>query len=104
MPAELQAIVCQMGQVCLEMAAVAGAAVESSAGADAMVEIGAADAEVSRLQRLLYRRLLAGSDTMDVEADAALDITLAGRYWVRCAEHILSMARHGALLAGGSLG
>lgn len=101
-PAELQAILCKMGQVYLEMAAVAGEAMESSTPADPVAEIETANAEVSRLQRLLYRHLLAGSDAVDV--DAALDVTLASRYFVRCAEHTVSMARHIALLAGGSLG
>jgi phosphate transport system protein len=99
-PAELQAIVCRMGQICAEAAAAAGDAV-GSAETDAVAATDTANAEMSRLQHLLYRRLLTESGAVDV--DAALDVTLASRYYVRCADHAASMAWHVTLLAGGSL-
>jgi phosphate transport system protein len=97
-PARLQDIVYRMGQCCVEMTAVAGDAVASSARADAVAEAQTANAEVSRLQQLLYRLILTGAEAVDV--DAAVDLTLASRYYVRCAEHTVSIVRHAALLWG----
>jgi phosphate transport system protein len=96
-PIEVQAIVCRMGQICVEIAAMAADAA-ASARTGALVEMDPADAELHRLQQLLYRLLLTDPDA--VEVDAALDATLASRYYLGCAERAVSMARHAAFLAG----
>lgn len=93
-PAEVQAIVCRMGRVCVEMIAIAGA-IRGSAWVDTEAAMCAADAEVQRLRRRLYRRLL--QHPCAVGVDAALDASLACSYYVRCAELAVSMARHAAL-------
>lgn len=98
-PVEVQAAVCSMGRVCVEMMAMAGGAIGSTQ-ADMEAGMGAAYAEMHRLRQLLYRLLLNDSGAVDV--DAALDASLAGRCYMRCAEHAVSMARHAVLAADGN--
>lgn len=98
MPTEVQATVCSMGRVCVEMMAIAGSAV-GSAQAATEAGMGAGDAEMHRLRRLLYQLLL--HDPGTVHVDAALDASLACRYYMRCAEHAISMARHAVLAVHG---
>lgn len=56
--------------------------------------------ELARLRQLLYRGLLSGAGTVDVRT--AVDVTLVGLYYERCADQAVSMARHVALLSGGA--
>ncbi|MEV8516837.1 hypothetical protein [Dactylosporangium sp. NPDC051484] len=100
-PAEVQAAVCGMGRVCLEMLALARDAA-GSAPADTRAAMGAANAELHRLRQRIYRILL--DDLRTVDVDAALDASLACRYYLQCAEHAVSMARHTALAVQGTPG
>ncbi|MFB9179419.1 PhoU domain-containing protein [Dactylosporangium sucinum] len=90
-PADVQAVVCRMGQACVDMMATAVSAGRSPR-ADTAARIAAADAEVRRLGQRLHQLLL--HDSAPIEVDAALDAALAGRYYARCAELAGSMARH----------
>lgn len=93
-PAGVQAVVCRIGRICTDMMATAGSAAKSP-GTGTQVRIEAADAEVRRLRQQLYRVLL--HDRAAVDVDAALDAALACRYYARCAELAVSMARHAIL-------
>ncbi|MGI5240127.1 hypothetical protein [Dactylosporangium sp. CA-139066] len=93
-PAAPHAVVSRMGRVCVDMIVTAGIAGTSSR-ADTKARIEAADAEVRRLRRRLYHLLL--HEPAPVDVDAALDASLACRYYTHCTELALSMARHAIL-------
>jgi phosphate transport system protein len=93
-PADVQAIVCSMGRVCVDMMAMASDT-KGSALVDTEARIDAANAELHRLRQRLYRLLLHSTGPVDV--DAALDASLTGGYYLRCADHAISMARHAVL-------
>ncbi|MER7273791.1 hypothetical protein ABT369_05010 [Dactylosporangium sp. NPDC000244] len=95
-PGDVQAVVCRMGRLCTDMMATAGSAGRSPR-ADTEARIEAADAEVRRLRQRLCRLLL--HDPAPVDVDAALDTSLACRYYARCAELAVSMTRHAILAA-----
>ncbi|WP_433088121.1 hypothetical protein ACQP1P_19560 [Dactylosporangium sp. CA-052675] len=94
MPADVQAVVSHMGRVCVDMMATAGNAGRSPR-ADTEARIAAAEAEVRGLRQRLDHRLL--HDPRPVDADAALDASLACRYCAHCVELASSMARHAML-------
>jgi phosphate transport system protein len=83
-----------MGRVCVDMMAMASDT-KGSALVDTEARIDAANAELHRLRQRLYRRLLHSTGPVDV--DAALDASLTGGYYLRCADHAISMARHAVL-------
>nr|BFE60924.1 hypothetical protein GCM10020063_054500 [Dactylosporangium thailandense] len=95
-PGDVRAVVCRMGRLCTDMMATAGSAARLPR-ADTETRIEAADAEVRRLRQRLCRLLL--HDPAPVDVDAALDTSLACRYYARCAELAVSMARHVILVA-----
>ncbi len=86
-----------MGQVAQRIVAKAGSVV-ASGDAQAALELEEDDDEMDLLQRTLYERLLNGSWTDGIEA--AVDLTLAGRYYERFADHAVSVARRVAFVAG----
>lgn len=94
-PAGVQAVVCSMGRICSDMMAMAGDA-DGASPVDTESRIDAAHAELHRLRRRLCRLLLRNTGPVDI--DAALDAALAGGYYLRCAEHAISMARHAVLV------
>ncbi|WP_433606165.1 hypothetical protein ACQP2P_29325 [Dactylosporangium sp. CA-139114] len=93
-PADVQAVVHHMGRVCVDTMATAGNAGRSPR-ADTQARIAAADVEVRGLRQRLYHLLLHGPAPVD--ADAALDASLACRYYAHCIELASSMARHAML-------
>ncbi|WP_344614977.1 hypothetical protein [Dactylosporangium salmoneum] len=98
-PADVHAVVSRMGRVCVDMMATAGRA-GTTPPADTEARIEAADADVRRLRQRLDHLLLHASDPID--ADAALDASLACRYYTHCTELAVSMARHAMLGAHSS--
>jgi len=96
-PPELRSTVLQMGQVAQRIVAKAGSVV-AAGDAQAALELEEDDDEMDLLQRTLYERLLHGSWTDGIEA--AVDLTLAGRYYERFADHAVSVARRVAFVAG----
>jgi phosphate transport system protein len=96
-PPELRSTVVQMGQVAQRIVAKAGGVV-ASGDAQAALELEEDDDEMDLLQQTLYERLLNRSWTDGIEA--AVDLTLAGRYYERFADHAVSVARRVAFVAG----
>ncbi|MEV6925595.1 hypothetical protein AB0M46_14000 [Dactylosporangium sp. NPDC051485] len=93
-PADVHAVVCRMGRVCVDLMVTAVSA-GTSPPPDPEARIEAADAEVRRLRQRLYALLL--QDPAPVDADAALDASLACRYYAHCTALAASMARHAIL-------
>ena len=86
-----------MGQVAQRIVAKVGSVV-ASGDAQAALELEEDDDKMDLLHRTLYERLLNGSWTHGIEA--AVDLTLAGRYYERFADHAVSVARRVAFVAG----
>ena len=63
------------------------------------VEIESDDDEMDRLHRKLISTLL--DDKWDLGVEAAIDMTLLGRYYERCADHAVSIARRVYFLVTG---
>jgi phosphate transport system protein len=96
-PPELRSTVLQMGQVAQRIVAKAGSVI-ASRDVQVALELEQDDDEMDLLQRTLYERLLDGSCTDGIEA--AVDLTLAGRYYERYADHAVSVAHRVAFVAG----
>jgi phosphate transport system protein len=97
-PPALRATVLQMGQVAERIVAKAGSVIASKDVAQA-VQLEQDDDEMDRLHRELFAQLLSGSWEHGMEA--AVDITLVGRYYERFADHAVSVARRVVYLATG---
>ena len=97
-PAEARATVLQMGQVAERIVAKAGSVIASRDIALA-VQLEQDDDEMDRLHRQLFQQLLSGNWTYGMEA--AVDITLVGRYYERFADHAVSVARRVVYLVTG---
>jgi phosphate transport system protein len=97
-PPELRATVLQMGQVAERIVAKAGSVI---AGNDvvAAVQLEQDDDEMDRLHREVFGALLGGS--WDHGVEAAVDVTLVGRYYERFADHAVSVARRVVYLVTG---
>ncbi|GAA3222852.1 phosphate signaling complex protein PhoU [Actinocorallia longicatena] len=88
-PAELQAIVLEMGQIAERLVAKAGSVIASQDVAMGL-ELEGDDDAMDRLHRKLFDLLLSPKWTHGVEK--AVDITLAGRYFERFADHAVHVA------------
>ncbi|MGN6302039.1 MAG: phosphate signaling complex protein PhoU [Angustibacter sp.] len=97
-PPALRATVLQMGQVAERIVAKAGSVIASKDVAQA-VQLEQDDDEMDRLHRELFAQLLGG--TWEHGMEAAVDITLVGRYYERFADHAVSVARRVVYLATG---
>jgi len=97
-PPELRATVLQMGQVAERIVAKAGSVIASNDVA-AAVQLEQDDDEMDRLHRQVFSALLGGS--WDHGIEAAVDITLVGRYYERFADHAVSVARRVVYLVTG---
>jgi phosphate transport system protein len=97
-PATLRATVLEMGQVAERIVAKAGSIIASKDVASA-VEMERDDDEMDRLHRKIFTELLGGSWSHGMEA--AVDITLVGRYYERFADHAVSVARRIVYLVTG---
>lgn len=97
-PAELHAIVLEMGQIAERMIAKAGSVIASQNVAKGL-ELDADDDAMDRLHRRLFDELLAPTWTYGVET--AVDITLAGRFFERFADHAVHVGENVVYLVTG---
>ena len=97
-PPELRSTVLQMGQVAERIVAKAGSviAVQDVAAA---VQLEQDDDEMDSLHREVFAALLGGS--WDHGIEAAVDVTLVGRYYERFADHAVSVAHRVVYLVTG---
>lgn len=97
-PPELRATILQMGHIATGIVAKAGSVVASK-DVNVAMELEGDDDEMDRLHRELFTNLLDDRWTRGVEA--AIDITLVGRYYERFADHAVSAARRVVYLVTG---
>src|SRR6476660_1657493 len=97
-PAEARAIVLQMGQVAERIVAKAGSVIAGK-DVETAVTLERDDDEMDRLHRELFNMLL--DDTWTHGTEAAVDLTLIGRYYERFADHAVSVARRVVYLVTG---
>jgi len=97
-PPELRATILQMGQVAERAVAKAGSII-AGRDVEAAVQLETDDDEMDRLHRGLFTTLL--SDDWDYGIEAAVDVTLCGRYYERFADHAVSVARRVVFLVTG---
>ncbi len=97
-PPELRSTVLEMGHTAEEIVAKAGSVI-ASRDLEMAVELERDDDVMDALHRDLFTALL--SDTWEHGIEAAIDITLAGRYYERFADHAVSVARRVVYLVTG---
>jgi phosphate transport system protein len=97
-PAELIPIISEMDKVASRLIDKLSAVMEHRDTVRAL-EIESDDDEMDRLHRELIGVLLADDWSHGVEA--AIDMTLLGRYYERCADHAVSIARRVYFLVTG---
>jgi phosphate transport system protein len=97
-PPELQSTVLEMGQVAERMIAKAGSVIASQDVAMGL-ELDADDDQMDKLHKRLFTLLLAPTWKHGVEP--AVDITLAGRYFERFADHAVHVAENVVYLVTG---
>ncbi len=97
-PAPLRATVVEMGQVAELLVAKAGAVIASH-DVEQALQVEKDDDEMDRLHRELFNMLL--DDTWTHGTEAAVDLTLIGRYYERFADHAVSVARRVVYLVTG---
>ncbi|MBC6459234.1 phosphate signaling complex protein PhoU [Actinomadura sp. HBU206391] len=97
-PPELQATVLEMGQIAERMIAKAGSVIASQ-DVELGLELDADDDAMDRLHRKLFDQLLSPGWKYGVEP--AVDITLAGRFFERYADHAVHVAEDVVYLVTG---
>jgi phosphate transport system protein len=97
-PSELHATVLEMGQVAQRLMAKA-ADVIATREVKAALELEGDDDAMDDLHRALFHRLL--DDRWQHSVEAAVDVTLAGRFYERFADHAVSVARRVVYLVTG---
>ena len=97
-PPELRSTILQMGQVAERIVAKAGSVIASK-DLNSAVELEQDDDEMDRLHRQIFTMLL--SPDWDAGMEAAIDITLVGRYYERFGDHAVSVARRVVYLVTG---
>ena len=97
-PPVLRATILEMGQVAERIVAKAGSVIASK-DLHTAVELEQDDDEMDRLHRQVFAMLL--SEDWDHGMEAAIDITLIGRYYERFADHAVSVARRVVYLVTG---
>lgn len=97
-PPELHATVLEMGQIAERMIAKAGSVIASQDVAMGL-ELDADDDQMDRLHRRLFDALLSPKWRHGVEP--AVDISLAGRYFERFADHAVHVAENVVYLVTG---
>ncbi|GAA1571607.1 phosphate signaling complex protein PhoU [Actinomadura kijaniata] len=97
-PPELQSTVLEMGQIAERMVAKAGSVIASK-DVEMGLELDADDDAMDRLHRKLFDILLSPKWKHGVEP--AIDITLAGRYFERFADHAVTVGEHVVYLVTG---
>jgi len=97
-PPELQATVLEMGQIAERMIAKAGSVI-ATRDVETGLELDADDDAMDRLHRKLFDVLLSPKWVHGVEP--AVDISLAGRYFERFADHAVHVAENVVYLVTG---
>jgi phosphate transport system protein len=98
-PPELSLTIEDMGRVCSKIIEKVSTVLEKR-DADRALEIEKDDDEIDALHRKIIQTLLDPSWKHGVET--AIDMTLLGRYYERCADHAVSIARRVYFLVTGS--
>lgn len=99
-PAELRDTILEMGQLAQRILAKTGSAL-ASRSVRLAAEVERDDDVVDALHERLFSRLLADDWSGGVES--AIDVVLCGRYYERCADHAVSVARRVPFLVTGSV-
>lgn len=97
-PPVLRSTILEMGQVAERIVAKAGSVIASN-DLDTAIELEQDDDEMDRLHRQVFATLLGGQ--WDAGIEAAVDITLVGRFYERFADHAVSVARRVVYLVTG---
>jgi phosphate transport system protein len=97
-PPELRETVLRMGHAAEEIVAKAGTVI-ARRDVDMAAELEADDDVMDSLHRTLFEVIL--HDDFEGGIEAAIDITLAGRYYERFADHAVSVARRVVYLVTG---
>jgi phosphate transport system protein len=98
-PAELRDTIVEMGAIAENLITKTGSCI-ASRDIDLAKELEEDDDAMDRLHRRLFRVLL--SDDWSHGIEAAIDVTLAGRYYERYADHAVRVARDVVYLVTGS--
>jgi phosphate transport system protein len=97
-PPELRSTVLQMGQVAERIVAKAGSVI-ASRNVETALEFEQDDDEMDKLHRHLFRVIL--SDQWRHGVEAAVDVTLCGRFYERYSDHAVSVAQRVVYLVTG---
>jgi len=97
-PPELRSTILEMGQTAQRIAVKAGSVI-ASRDLDLAAELVRDDDTMDELHRKLFTAMLAASWQYGTEA--AIDVTLAGRYYERLADHAVAVARRVVYLVTG---
>lgn len=97
-PPELRSTVLEMGQTAEAIAVKAGSVI-ASRDLTLAAELVRDDDRMDALQRRLFTVMLASTWKYGIEA--AIDVTLAGRYYERLADHAVAVARRVSYLVTG---
>ena len=98
-PPELSLTIEEMGRVCFKIIEKVAAVLEKR-DADRALEVERDDDEIDALHRKIIQTLL--DPTWKHGIETAIDMTLLGRYYERCADHAVSIARRVYFLVTGS--
>lgn len=99
-PAEVRSIVLEMGQTAQRIAVKAGSVI-ASRDLDLAAELVRDDDTMDALHNKLFTLML--SSNWQYGTEAAIDVTLAGRYYERLADHAVAVARRVVYLVTGEL-
>ena len=97
-PAPLRSTVLQMGNAAAEIVAKTGSVI-ASRNLEMAAELEKDDDVMDDLHRQLFRSIL--DDAWSAGVEAAIDVTLVGRYYERFADHAVSVARRVVYLVTG---
>jgi phosphate transport system protein len=97
-PADIRAVIVQMGQVATRIVLKAGAVI-ADRDVKIALELDRDDDEMDRLHRELFTLLL--DDEWEHGIEAAIDLTLLGRFYERFADHAVSVAQRVVFLVTG---
>ena len=99
-PPEVRSIVLEMGQTAQRIAVKAGSVI-ASRDLDLAAELVRDDDTMDALHNKLFTLML--SSNWQYGTEAAIDVTLAGRYYERLADHAVAVARRVVYLVTGEL-
>jgi phosphate transport system protein len=99
-PPELRAVLLEMGQIAQRIVAKAGSVIAGQ-NAELAAELESDDDAMDALHRKLFTIVL--DDDWEHGMEAAIDITLLGRFYERFADHAVSVARRVVYLVTGEM-